>query len=630
MKNMAFWIAPVLALAVSPAVWAATSNTGNNPAFLVIDVVTNDFEAWAPDAIDVGVDIGADGNVEYWASQDPSFVRANDRKGPSNSVNPGAWRTLLINLDQYAGETASVSIVDNSSSGFIAVNSVRLNFADGTMVANGVPNGFFEEDGLAGWTLTGDLAAGDILKTDEGVAATSYSTNYIETTVGGTATLVSDAFELTPVSSFVYGVFGGPASSFFDKPGAFGDEQNGILVYVDLGSESADPDGQYTEGEDIPLYGFLFRGPDGGMEGAIINTSGYEGRRAQFVAADLTEFAAVSFDAIRLNWDNDAIRNGGFEEGFETGVPEGFDGQQVRIPEQHPAGQIPGWTMNTITREGFEFDELSTFTFFGNPAGGFSRSGYVWVGSGSYDVGGDDGGLQGGIELRSDVFTIQPIPDPSSSVFMSFNSGQASSRIDAFATADAEASQNMIALEVDVDGNNSFGDEADFVYHQINQGMSWAAEQNGEMDEWHYPEYRFYIAGEHQGLQGRIYVEETTTGGWAWMAVDDFYFWDGSSAELAFPNSDFEQGDMSGWNEELLTDGFSSWLASNTPMNEPVAPADHTAMNNIVSWIDGDWSADSAPSEVASGDNSEGRLWSEPFTIPTLAGTNVGNWALFE
>ncbi len=610
--------------------WSATSNTGNNPTFLFIDVVCNDYEAMSPDTIDIGVDVGADGTYDYWVSKDTFQVLTNGIKGSATSVTPDAWRTLIINLDQYAGKQAKIKVVDNSTSAFIAINSIRLNFADGTMVANGVPNGFFDETpALNQWTVSGSLSASDLIKTDTGLKNTTYGTSFYQTTTSGTATIESGAFELTPISSFIYGIFGGPASSYFDKPGAFDDTQNGILVYVDLGTADQDPNGKYEAGQDIPLYGFLFRGPDDGLEGAIINTSGYEGRRAQFVVSDLSQDKAVSFDAIRMNWDNDLIRNGGFEEGFETGVPTDFDGTNVRALSVYPGGSVPGWTQNTVTVAGRDFDPVSTFTFFGRPAGGYAKSGYVWVGSGSYDYGDADDGFQGGIELRSDVFTIQAIPDADSHVFMSFNSGQASSRTDQFLSDSAEEMRSTIELQVDMDSDGTFDGANDFIYANQNQGISWAAWLKGEVDSWHYPEYRFYIADEHQGKQARIYVEESMTGGWAWMAVDDFYFWNGSEANLAFPNSDFEQGTMTNWNEELLTDTFPGWLATNDFTGLPVDPAQHTARNNISSWLDGNWSADSAPNEVGSGDNQQGSLWSNAFTIPSLQGTNVADWSLF-
>ncbi|MBN2325525.1 MAG: hypothetical protein JXR73_00125 [Candidatus Omnitrophica bacterium] len=613
--------------------WSATNNTGNNPAFLVMSVISNAYANLSQETIDIGVDIGADGNYDYWLSEDTSFVP----DGGNTVIRPANWKTILIVLDQFANETAKIKIIDNSASHFIAVNSIRLNFADGQVVPNGVPNGYFEEDPpLSGWTiLSGGLTADQLVSEDAEINSTYYSTRFLNTNVNGltdVAVIESDAFELTPISSFIYGTFAGPASSRFDKPGSH-DSDNGIFVYVDLGTETQDPDGQYTEGEDVPLYGYYWQAADNGMEAAIINTSGLEGRRAQFVAADVSLDYGISLDCIRMNWDNAIIRNGGFEEGFEGGtLPPNFEGSSPRIPEDHPSGSIPGWSVNPIPNlEGNPIDdELAIFAFFGRPADGYARSGRVWMGSGTNLIGEEDP-VAAGVELRSDVFVITPIPDPSQNVFMSFNSGQQSSRIDDVfdpATGSGEDRFSTIELQVDIDENGSFEDDGDFVYQQVNQGISWFREQFSEVDEWHYPEYRFYIADEHQGKSGRIYIAETMTGGWAWMAADDFYFWDGGAANLAFPNSDFENGDLTNWNEEAI-DQMISWL-STTPDNYAQGLATHIIMNGIVTWLDGEFAVDSAQREGGSGDNATGILWSDPFTIPTLnASSNLSDWHLY-
>lgn len=621
--------------------WSATSNTGNNPCFLVLHLCSNANTWWEQGVIDIGVDIGADGTYDYWLSQDTSVTGLwTSTKGVSDfdDVGPENWRTIIVILDQYAGETAKVKIVDNSAAYYIALNSIRLNYADGTVVPNGVPNGFFEEDpALSGWTVVdGNLTAAELVATDTGLDATPYGTKYLTTGVNGlsdTATIESDAFELAPIGSFIYGTFGGPASSRWDKPDA-NDSDNGIFVYVDVGTETEDPDGQYTEGVDVPLTGFYWQDADGAREAVVINTSGLEGRRAQVVAADVSTTHGIGLDAIRMNWDNSIIRNGGFEEGFEGGIlPEGFEGTGVRLPGEHPSGGIPAWTINKIPDlSGNPVDDPdATFTFFGGPGGGFSRSGRVWVGSGSYDDGTDAPELSG-VELRSDVFVIQPIPDPAESVFLSFNSAQSSSRIDdVYNPADGSGADNFstIQLQVDMDGNGSFSDDVDFIYRNENQGMSWAREQFGEVDEWHYPEYRFYIASEHQGKTGRIYAAELLPGSWGWMAVDDFYFWDGSSADLAFPNSDFEMGDLTNWVQDPIGGAevmnFGSWLAGTSDMYD-AGRADHVILNDVLSWVDGDFAADSAES----GDGNVGDMWSEPFSIPTLQVTAVKDWPLFE
>ena len=620
---------------------AAAGNTGNDLTFLVFDVVSNSYHAFSPDGVDVGIDIGADGTVEYWMSEDPVIVTRQSSE-PRNTVGPNNWKRIVVRLSEYAGQTAKIRLVDNSATGFIAVNSIRLNNADGTMVPNNVPNGFFEDTpSLTGWTVTGgDLTSGQLIVQDTGLSATPYSTSYLTTQVNGmgdTATIESDSFELTPAGSFIYGTFAGPASSRWDKPGAHGSD-NGIFVYVDLGTTTEDPDGQYTEGADIPLTGFLWHNHEGAMDTTVIDTSGYEGRRAQLVAGDVSATDGISLDAIRMNWDHTTIRNGGFEEGFEGGiVPDGFEGTNVRLPEEHPTGKIPGWTMNSIPDlNGNPIDDPdATFTFFGHPGAGFSRSDLVWVGSGSFETGQEDLGLAG-VELRSDVFVIQPVPDPTQNVFLSFHSGQNSTRVeDAIDPNDGtgEDRKNTIELRVDMDANGTFDDDADFTYRQFDQGIAWNGIQKDGVDEWQFPDYRMYIAPEHQGKQGQIYVADTLTGSWAWMAADDFYFWDGQTADLAFPNSDFEMGNLTNWTEEIATPSlFDSWLVS-TPANVDAGLATDWFMNRTERsvWVDGEFGIDSADRNTSGGgDNQLGAIWSDPFTIPTLRGTSVEDWHLFE
>lgn len=633
MKTHLQWAAGFALLLCAGQGWSATNNTANNPTFLSMEVITNNYATLSPETIDIGVDLGADGTYDYWLSGDNSIVRDGGRA----EVGPANWKRILIALDAHAGKMAKIKIVDNSASGFIAINDIRLNHADDGVVANGVLNGTFEDSTLlAGWTvLSGNLTAAQLVQTDTALAATPYGIRYFTTGANGnagTATVESSAFELTPITSFVYGIFGGPASARFNKPGAQ-DSDNGLFVYVDVGTETQNPNGQYDAGTDVPLTGFYWQAADNGMEATIINTSGLEGKKAQFVAADVSLTHGISLDAIRMNWDNSIIANGGFEEGFEGGVlPAGWDGS-VRAPSEHPSGGIPHWTVNKIPDlDGNPInDEEATFTYFGGPGDGWSHSERVHVGSGSYFDGSAEPTFAG-IELRSDVFTIQAIPAASQSVFLSFNSAQSSTRIDQVidpVTGEGEDNLATIQLQVDTNNNGSFEDTQDFIYRQQNQGIAWAREQFGEVDEWHYPEYRFYIAPEHQGRQGRLYVQETMTGGWAWMAVDDFYFWNGASANLAFPNSDFEMGNLTNWNEEIITtNDFTSWL-STIPANVP-ARASHKIMNGINSWLDGEFAADSAQDVGGSGDNAKGILWSNAFTIPTLQGTPVEDWSIME
>ena len=630
MRRSISWVAcGALVLGMSVSVWAATSNTGNNPCFLVLQVCSNAHIDWDSNVIDIGVDVGADGSVDHWLSGDTSVTGLwSTTKGidgfNTNNVVADQWRTIILNLDRYAGQQAKITIVDNSDSHYVAINAIRLNYADGTMVANGVPNGLFEDSpALSGWTVTaGNLTASDLIVDDNGVLP--YTSKYLATTTSGTATIESDAFTLTPVSSFIYGTFSGEASSRFDNPGFRGSD-NGNYVYVDLGTASADPDGQFTDGQDIPLTGYYWQDADGAMEVAVINTSGYEGRRAQFVAVDSSGVSFVGMDAIRMNWDNSVIRNGGFEEGFEAGYPEGFEGTSARTLGTHPTGSLPGWTLATGL-DGND-DPDANFAFFGSP-GDFARSGRAYVGSRKFvdpadGSSVDDDGLAGA-ELRSAIFTIQPIPSAGSSVFLSFNSAQVSSRAAAVDSETGIAEFSGIHLQIDVDNDGTFDGSGDFVYENENSGMSWNREQRGEVDEWHYPEYRFYIDPAHQGKQGRILVAELLPGSWGWMAVDDFYFWDGTSADLAFPNSDFEMGNLTGWSEDAVFEmqNFGTWL-SDIPENTG-GDAGHNVLNDVLSWVDGNYAADSNES----GDGNLGDLVSDPFPIPVGA-TLVQEWSIF-
>ena len=623
-----------LVLSTPSVDWSATNNTGNNPAFLVVQVVSNGWLDQSQDTIDIGVDIGADGTYDYWLSEDISVCRESQTN--RDEILPEGWMNLLILLDQYAGETAKIKIIDKSDQYYIAVNSIRLNNADGSVVSNPVPNGSFEDDPpLSGWTvLEGNLTAEQLIATDEEVWFTPNGTKFFSTLVqeagGDTAVVESDAFVLTPLTSFVYGTFAGPASSHFDKPGAW-ESGNGILVYVDVGTETEDPDGQYTDGVDVPVKGILYDDSNLSrisLQVSILNTSGLEGRRAQVVAVDNDPDAAVAMDCLRMNWDNSVIRNGGFEEGFEDGYPEGFEGFEIRALDEHPGGSIPGWAQTKTTD-----DPYATWSLFGWPGAEWTRSGRVWLGTGSYV--GDPSAVDApagyvpefvGLEFRSDVFVIQPIPEPSGSVFMSFNSAQVSAK------QNPDGQYKSVELEVDVDGNGEFGDAGDFTYAQANQGGGWNREQYsvGGIDEWQYPDYRFYIAPEHQGKSARIYVSDTMEGGWAWMGVDDFYFWDGSTADLAFPNSDFEMGDMTNWNEEIEQQAsFTSWLAGNQEKYDE-GLVTQMFLNDHISGIDGEYAADSAQQQGGSGDDNIAFLWSDPFTIPSLQVTAVKDWPLFE
>jgi hypothetical protein len=152
------------------------------------------------------------------------------------------------------------------------------------------------------------------------------------------------------------------------------------------------------------------------------------------------------------------------------------------------------------------------------------------------------------------------------------------------------------------------------------------------MDLWQYPEYRFYILPEHQGLEAQIYVEDTlgpVRGSYGWMCVDDFYVWDGAVAALPFENSDFEMGDLTNWTEEVGINGggLLSWLSGSVDSYMD-ALVDHVAMNNRHTMADGEFAADSAPNEYDNGDAGTGTLVSTSFVLPQ-AGSDVDSWSLY-
>ncbi|MBZ0255637.1 hypothetical protein K8I31_06220, partial [bacterium] len=265
MKNAYVRICLSLIIAL-PAIssWSATNNNGNNPTFLVVQMISNGWklhaDQTAPDTtIDIGVDVGADGTYEYWMSEDPSIVREDrtnqDEIFVDNLTSQSGWMNVIIALEDYAGETIKLRIVDKSPDAYIAVNSIRLNNADGDVVANNVPNGWFEDSpALSGWTVVeGNATADELITADDGFNLSSNSTQFFNTQVNGNdaiAVIESEPFELTPITSFVYGTFAGPVSAYFDKPDAWLTE-NGLLVFVDVGTETEDPDGVFTEGVDV-------------------------------------------------------------------------------------------------------------------------------------------------------------------------------------------------------------------------------------------------------------------------------------------------------------------------------------------------------------------------------------------
>lgn len=615
---------------------AATNNTGNNPTFLVVQMISNGWQLHAdqsgPDStIDIGVDVGADGTYEYWMSEDASIVREGrtnqDEIFVDNLTGESGWMNVLIALEDYAGETVKLRIVDRSADAYIAVNSIRHNNADGVVVQNNVPNGWFDADtNLEGWTVVeGSATADDLITEDTEFRLTSNSDKFFNTQIDGNSTIAvieSDPFVLTEISSFVYGAFAGPASAAFDKPGAWLTD-NGLMVYVDVGTESEDPNGQYDEGVDVPLKGILFDDSDEDritLQVSLINTSGLEGRRAQVVAVDDDQFDGLGLDSIRHNYDTSIIRNGNFEEGFEDGYPAGISVNPSDAKNQvhsfNAIGGVPGWTQTSTSG-----DAQAEWTLFGWPGSNFSREGRVWVASGSIDgEANNDRGVREhvGLELRSDVFVLRPIRDAASHVFTSFEIGQTPYK------AQTDGRVKDVHMQVDVDGNGTFTDPGDFAYKVRAQSGGWNREQYaaGGIDEWGYPPYRFYIEPEHQGLQARYYVFDELDSQWAWIGVDDFYFWDGATADLAFPNSDFEMGDLTNW-EESLEGGLGTWLSGN---QVAIDQGFHNSLNDHIAYIDGNWSADSANS----GDGPVGFIQSIPFTIPTASGgTDVFGWELY-
>lgn len=639
MKRAYLSLIVTVVLSSNAYIWAATNNSGNNPTFLVVEMISNGWKLHADQegpntTIDIGVDIGADGTYDYWMSEDRSIVREGSTNQEEifvdNLTSESGWMHVLIALDQYAGEMAKIKIVDKSDTAYIAVNYIRLNNADGKVVANNVPNGWFEATpALTGWHVIAaesNLTATQVLVTDEEFRFSASSTKFINTKVNGNEgkiVLESDPFVLTPVSSFVYGAFAGPVSAYFDKHEAWLTD-NGIKVFVDVGTATQDPDGVFTEGVDVPLTGVLFDDSDPNrisLQANIFNTSGLEGRRARVVAVDDDRFDGIGLDCIRMNYDTTTIRNGNFEEGFENGYPTGFitnpsdTRNPVKALSAHPSGGLPGWTQYNHST-----NTNAQWTFFGWPGSNHSREGRVWVSSGSLvGAANNDNAVRDytGLELWSDVFVIQPIPDAANHLFYSFEIGQTAYK------AQPDGLFKDIQMQVDVNENNSFTDTADYAYKVRSQAGGWNREQYaaGGIDEWNYPQYRFYVQPDHQGLMARFHVEDRLTSEWAWMGVDDFYFWNGQTADLAFPNSDFEMGDLTNWEGEIAN-GLSSWLSGTQEMFD-AGLATQVELNDHISYVDGNFAADSA-----GGDEATGVLNSAPFLIPETS-SKVSGWSLY-
>lgn len=616
-----------LSLLVACYSQAATNNSGNPPAFITVDICSNgigdadgNFDAprMEPDVFDIGLDIGADGTVDRWLSGESATYLG---RGNSSVIQPGSWiRLYFFQLDEFTGKDLQIHLVDRSPDYYMAINSIRVSGADGTVVQNALENGFFE-DGLTGWNVleTSIQNPDALIHKDSDGTYVNYSGSFLSTMsnpesgdFSETAVLVSEAFQLVPVTSFIYGMVSGGGSEFVNLPGALGsDNQSG--VYIDLGSETQDPNGRFDEGVDIPLVAFWGGAAGGGRNdfgSVFFNTSGKEGLRAQVVGFDDSMEYHVALDAFRMNWDweESVIVNGGFDQDIPTPENDSLaydwfeEVNDFLMPSDHPSGSVPGWN--------FKGD---VFFFDGN-ARVDHMSGRTFLGTGGLDL------FNTGAEIRSDVFVIQPIPDPGSNVFVQFASAQGTDRV-RYSNDGFDQAFGRVELIVDVDGNGEFGDAVDFHYIQRNQGMA-PNQSNSGRDLWHHPEYRWYIKEAHQGLNAIFRAEDhfgSFRASWGWMCIDDLFVWNGKTADLAFPNSDFEQGTLENWDAQITSGtGFESWL-SGSKKSVDAGLVTHSVMNNRVTEIDGDFAADTAARETGGGDNGMGVLTSIPFALPILS-----------
>ena len=616
---------------------AFTNNTGNAPAFILIDLCSNgigdgdgsyDAPRMEPDVFDIGLDFGPDGNVDRWLSQEGAAYLG---RGNSENIVPDAWRRIyFFQLDEFAGQDVQIHIVDKSEEYYLAINAIRINAADGTVVKNALTNGYFE-DGLNGWSVVAeDTSVADpnsLIIRDTDAFHVNYSGSFLSTMTDPrsadfteTAVLVSDVFTLPQVSSFIYGMVSGGGSEFVNLAGAL-DSDNASGVYIDLGTETEDPNGQYDDGQDIPLVGYWGGVASGGRNdfgSVFINTSGFEGRRAQVVGFDDSFEYHIALDAFRMNWDweESIIANGGFDQDIPSPGSNDPNLQDwlsetgdFLIHSDHPSGGIPGWSV--VKKEGAFGDVF----WYDVSARADHMSGRTYVGTAGGDL------TQQGLEIRSDVFTIQSIPNPSESVFVQFATAQGTNRVRYGGDSAQELAFGRVELIVDVNGNGEFGDDGDFKYRQTNQGMAYNQSNSGR-DLWHHPEYRWYVRPEHQGMKAIFEIEDNFgpfKASWGWMCVDDLYVWDGQEAALAFPNSDFEQGSLENWTEEIRGgSGFDTWLSGSKKALED-GLVTHSTMNNRSSDIDGNFAADTAARETGGGDSGIGMLSSMPFDLPVVA-----------
>ena len=617
---------------------AATNNSGNSPGFILIDLCSNgigdsensyDITRMEPGVFDIGVDLGADGNVDLWLSEENAEYLG---RGNSDTIGVGAWRRLFFyQLDQYVGQTMSFHIVDQSESYYLAINAIRVNAADGGIVQNAIENGFFE-GGLTGWTVesTNITNPSSLIVEDPNGDYVQYSGKFLSTMTDinsgdftEKATLISAPFVLPEITSFIYGNVSGGASEFVNIEGALGSD-NKSGVYIDLGTTTQAPDGHFDINVDLPLigcYGGSASAARNAFYSVFINTSGLEGIKAQVVGFDDSLEYHIGLDAFRMNWDweEKIIKNGGFDQGIpspgsdDPNLADWLNDEQgdYLIHTDHPSGGIPNWQV--IKKEG-AFGEA--FWFDSNSRDDH-MSGRAWIGTGGGDVSND------GVEIRSDIFTIEPIPLPEENVFVQFASAQGSNRLRYGGESNEEVAFGRIELIVDTNNDGLF-DTNDFIYTQTNQAMAHNM-SNSHRDLWHHPEYRWYIRPEHQGLMALFKAEDRFgpfKASYGWMCVDDLFVWNGQEARLAFPNSDFEMGTMQNWNETINGgNGFTTWL-SGSKASLDAGLVTHSAMNNRSTDIDGDFAADTASNQTGGGDSGMGVLASQPFALPILNRVN--------
>jgi hypothetical protein len=666
-----------LLLRLAALIWAACGtalradgpyNNPNGPAFIVVDFCSNGIgdqrlvnptnglgfqftpfypaiPQLTPDVFDIGLDIDADGTVDRWLSQEPATILANGANADVIQYGNNGWvRAYFYQLSQYIGRSVKIRLVDRSTNYYLAVKSIRVNGADGLIVTNALRNGFFEE-GLAGWTVKESSVAdhASLIFKDKNSNYLTYGTNFFTTRIdpastdtAATAVIESDAFVLPPITSFIYGNVSGGVSEFVNNPGANGSD-NASGVYLDLGTTTQDPDGKFQLGHDLPVVGF-WPGPAGQQNKDIysifINTTGLEGRRAQVVGFDNSAIFSIALDGFRANWDweESIIKNGGFDQGIPTpetnpGATDWFQelGDGALTASSHPSGKIPNWK---VTKSAGATGDVY---FFDASAEHRHMSGRTFVGTGG-GIADSNGNLYNtGIEIRSDVFTVTPIPSPTNSVFVGFASAQATDRI-RYEDDGSNKYYGIIELVVDVNTNGVFGDTGDFHYVQHNQALGGPNQTTaGGHDAWHFPAYRFYVKPEHQGLKAQFHAgvhyalaDSAPKNGWSWIAIDDLFVWDGTQASLAFPNSDFEQGSLTNWTPTYTSIEFeptwTNWLSGNVDQYY-LGTVNNLMLNDHPSYFDGNFAADSGPNEI-SGSNSDsntGDITSIAFTLPKLA-----------